>query len=116
MPNLSFSKERTFSTIVFPQARAGAIFQAAISSGKFQGMIWPTTLPSTKNWFQEASAADCLQHKAFSHREMKHSDLLLFRMSTHRDRNWECRVRMVIGECNIYRSYTPALVLGRCQV
>ena len=32
-----------FSTTVFPQARAGAIFQAAIRSGKFQGMIWPTT-------------------------------------------------------------------------
>jgi len=26
-----------------PAARAGAIFQAAMSSGKFQGMIWPTT-------------------------------------------------------------------------
>ncbi len=32
-----------FSTTVLPQASAGAIFQAAISSGKFQGMIWPTT-------------------------------------------------------------------------
>ena len=32
-----------FSTTVFPQARAGAIFQAAISNGKFQGMICPTT-------------------------------------------------------------------------
>ena len=32
-----------FSTTVFPQASAGAIFQLAISSGKFQGMIWPTT-------------------------------------------------------------------------
>ena len=32
-----------FITIVLPQARAGPHFQASISSGKFQGMIWPTT-------------------------------------------------------------------------
>ena len=32
-----------FSTIVQPAASAGAIFHAAIISGKFQGMIWPTT-------------------------------------------------------------------------
>ena len=32
-----------FSTSVLPAASAGAIFQASISSGKFQGMIWPTT-------------------------------------------------------------------------
>ena len=31
------------STTVFPIASAGAIFQASISSGKFQGMICPTT-------------------------------------------------------------------------
>ncbi len=31
------------STTVLPIARAGAIFHASISSGKFQGMIWPTT-------------------------------------------------------------------------
>ena len=31
------------STTVFPAASAGAIFQASISSGKFQGMICPTT-------------------------------------------------------------------------
>ena len=31
------------STTVQPVAIAGAIFHAAISSGKFQGMIWPTT-------------------------------------------------------------------------
>ena len=30
-------------TSVLPAASAGAIFQAPISSGKFQGMIWPTT-------------------------------------------------------------------------
>ena len=32
-----------FSTTVFPHASAGAIFHASISSGKFQGMIWPAT-------------------------------------------------------------------------
>ncbi len=31
------------STTVLPQASAGAIFQAAISSGKFHGMICPAT-------------------------------------------------------------------------
>ena len=31
------------STAVLPQARAGASFQAAISSGKFQGTIWAAT-------------------------------------------------------------------------
>ncbi len=30
-------------TIVHPAASAGASFQAAIMSGKFHGMIWPTT-------------------------------------------------------------------------
>ena len=30
-----------FSTTVLPAASAGAIFHASISSGKFQGMIWP---------------------------------------------------------------------------
>jgi hypothetical protein len=32
-----------FSTIVQPAANAGAIFQHATNSGKFQGMICPTT-------------------------------------------------------------------------
>ena len=32
-----------FITIVQPAARAGPHFQATISSGKFQGMICPTT-------------------------------------------------------------------------
>ena len=32
-----------FSTTVQPVASAGPSFQAAISSGKFHGMIWPTT-------------------------------------------------------------------------
>ena len=31
------------STTQLPAASAGASFQQAISSGKFQGMIWPTT-------------------------------------------------------------------------
>ena len=31
------------STTVFPMASAGATFQASINSGKFQGMICPTT-------------------------------------------------------------------------
>ncbi len=32
-----------FSTTQLPAASAGASFHTAISSGKFQGMIWPTT-------------------------------------------------------------------------
>ena len=32
-----------FNTTVFPQANAGAIFQAAINNGKFQGVICPAT-------------------------------------------------------------------------
>jgi len=32
-----------FSTTVQPAASAGAGFHAAMSSGKFHGMIWPTT-------------------------------------------------------------------------
>ena len=32
-----------FSTTVLPQASAGAIFHASISSGKFHGMTWPAT-------------------------------------------------------------------------
>ena len=31
------------STTQLPAAKAGATFQAAMSRGKFQGMIWPTT-------------------------------------------------------------------------
>ena len=30
-------------TTVLPAAKAGAIFQANISNGKFQGIIWPHT-------------------------------------------------------------------------
>ena len=33
-----------------PTARAGAIFQAAISSGKLNGMIWPTTPSGSWKW------------------------------------------------------------------
>ncbi len=32
-----------FITMQHPAASAGASFHAAISSGKFHGMIWPTT-------------------------------------------------------------------------
>ncbi len=32
-----------FRTTVLPVARAGAIFHASMSSGKFQGMTWPAT-------------------------------------------------------------------------
>ena len=32
-----------FRIAMFPHASAGASFQAAISSGKFHGTIWPTT-------------------------------------------------------------------------
>jgi hypothetical protein len=32
-----------FNTAVLPVVSAGASFHAAISSGKFHGMIWPTT-------------------------------------------------------------------------
>jgi hypothetical protein len=37
------------STTVFPMARAGAIFHASISSGKFQGMICPMTPTGTRS-------------------------------------------------------------------
>ena len=32
-----------FRTMVLPVASAGASFQACISMGKFQGIIWPQT-------------------------------------------------------------------------
>ncbi len=38
-----------FNTTVLPVARAGAIFQAAINRGKFQGIICPAT-PSGAAW------------------------------------------------------------------
>ena len=40
---LSGVSEAGLITTQLPAASAGAIFQAAISSGKFHGMIWPTT-------------------------------------------------------------------------
>ena len=39
------------STMAFPAARAGASFQVAISSGKFHGMIWPTTPSGSWKWY-----------------------------------------------------------------
>ena len=39
-----------FSTVQLPAASAGAIFQAAISSGKLNGMIWPTTPSGSRKW------------------------------------------------------------------
>ena len=37
------------STMVFPAARAGAIFQLAMVSGKFHGTIRPTTPNGSRN-------------------------------------------------------------------
>jgi hypothetical protein len=37
-------------TTQLPAARAGAIFQAAMSSGKFHGMIWATTPRGSWKW------------------------------------------------------------------
>ena len=45
------------STTVLPQASAGAIFQAAISSGKFHGMICPAT-PSGRGVGAEAGVVE----------------------------------------------------------
>ena len=50
-----------FSTTVLPVASAGASFQAAISSGKFHGMIWPATpsglgVPRPGNAYSSLSA------------------------------------------------------------
>ncbi len=45
-PSLSVEsgvKGEGFSTIVLPASSAGAIFQMASSSGKFQGVMAPTT-------------------------------------------------------------------------
>ena len=38
------------STTQLPAASAGASFHTAISSGKFQGMIWPTTPSGSWKW------------------------------------------------------------------
>ena len=39
------------STTQFPAAIAGASFHAAISSGKLNGMIWPTTPSGSLKWY-----------------------------------------------------------------
>ncbi len=39
------------STTQLPAASAGASFQMAISSGKFHGMIWPTTPRGSWKWY-----------------------------------------------------------------
>ena len=39
-----------FSTTQLPAASAGASFQQAIRSGKFHGMIWPTTPSGSWKW------------------------------------------------------------------
>ena len=38
-------------TVQFPAASAGAIFHAAISSGKLNGMICPTTPSGSWKWY-----------------------------------------------------------------
>ncbi len=38
-------------TVQLPAARAGAIFHAAMSSGKLNGMIWPTTPSGSWKWY-----------------------------------------------------------------
>ena len=37
-------------TVQLPAASAGASFHAAISSGKLNGMIWPTTPSGSRKW------------------------------------------------------------------
>jgi hypothetical protein len=44
-------------TTQFPAASAGASFQVAISSGKFQGMIWATTPSGSWKWYATVSAS-----------------------------------------------------------
>jgi hypothetical protein len=46
------------STTVFPVAIAGAIFHASMSSGKFQGMIWPTTPMGTRPGSSRSMSCD----------------------------------------------------------
>src|ERR1700737_5503306 len=38
-------------TVQLPAASAGAIFHAAISNGKFHGIIWPTTPSGSLKWY-----------------------------------------------------------------
>ena len=42
--------EAGLTTVQLPAASAGAIFHAAISSGKLNGMIWPTTPSGSRKW------------------------------------------------------------------
>ena len=42
--------EAGLTTVQLPAARAGAIFHAAMSSGKLKGMIWPTTPSGSWKW------------------------------------------------------------------
>ena len=45
------------STMALPAARAGASFHTAISSGKFQGMICPTTPSGSWKWYATVSSS-----------------------------------------------------------
>jgi hypothetical protein len=42
--------EAGLSTVQLPAASAGASFHTAISSGKLNGMIWPTTPRGSRKW------------------------------------------------------------------
>ena len=53
-----------FSTTVQPVARAGPSFQAAISSGKFQGMICPTTPTGSRTRVRENTASASSQPRS----------------------------------------------------
>ena len=44
-----------FMTEQLPAASAGASFHAAISSGKLNGMIWPTTPSGSRKWYATVS-------------------------------------------------------------
>ena len=45
------------STTVLPQASAGAIFHASMSSGKFHGMTWPATPTGRGSWPNPAQSS-----------------------------------------------------------
>ena len=47
-------------TIVQPAAKAGAIFQAAIKNGKFQGIICPTTPIGSRKINDKSSSSNCV--------------------------------------------------------
>ena len=53
----------TFMTMVLPAASAGPSFQACIRSGKFQGIIWPTTPGSiTLSRYTDVSSSHTTPH------------------------------------------------------